>query len=273
MTPKTVAVVGVTGAVGQEMVRCLEERSFPVKELKAFASSRSAGKTIQFRGKDVTVQEAAPSAFAGIDIALMAVETDQSKEFSPVLAKNGAVVIDNSSAYRMDPDCPLVVPEINPQAAKARPKGIIANPNCSTIIMNVPVWPLHRANPVKRIVVSTYQAASGAGKPAMDELAETARLWVDGKPIVPKVMPYQLIMNVYSHNASIGDNGYNGEEMKMAHETRKIFGAPEIMISPTCVRVPVMRAHCEAINLEFTNPMSEKQVVELLQKAPGVKIL
>ena len=273
MAPKTVAVVGVTGAVGQEMVRCLEERRFPVKELKAFASSRSAGKTIQFRGKDVTVQEAAPSAFAGIDIALMAVETDQSKEFSPVLAKNGAVVIDNSSAYRMDPDCPLVVPEINPQAAKARPKGIIANPNCSTIIMNVPVWPLHRANPVKRIVVSTYQAASGAGKPAMDELAETARLWVEGKPIVPKVMPYQLIMNVYSHNASIGDNGYNGEEMKMAHETRKIFGAPEIMISATCVRVPVMRAHCEAINLEFTNPMSEKQVVELLQKAPGVKIL
>ena len=195
-----------------------------------------------------------------------------SEEFCPVAASEGAWVIDNSAVFRMNPEVPLVVPEVNLHAIGTDP-GIIANPNCSTIIMNVPVWPLHRANPVKRIVVSTYQAASGAGKPAMDELAETARLWVDGKPIVPKVMPYQLIMNVYSHNASIGDNGYNGEEMKMAHETRKIFGAPEIMISATCVRVPVMRAHCEAINLEFTNPMSEKQVVELLQKAPGVKIL
>ena len=270
---KTVAVVGVTGAVGQEMVECLEKRNFPVGELRAMASSRSAGKTIRFQGREVKILEAAPAAFKGIDIALMAVEADQSKEFSPVLAQNGAVVIDNSSAYRMDPDCPLVVPEINPQEVHRRPKGIIANPNCSTIIMNVPVWPLHKANPVKRIIVSTYQAASGAGRPAMDELAATTRLWVEGKPITPKAMPYQLIMNLFSHNAAIGENGYNGEEMKMTHETRKIFGAPGILICATCVRVPVMRAHCESINLEFTNPMSEAQVVEILRQAPGVKIL
>jgi len=270
---KKVAVVGATGAVGQEMLRCLEDRNFPVEQIKVFASSRSAGKTVRFKGREVEIEEARPSAFTDIDIALMAVEADQSKEFSPVLAKNGAVVIDNSSAYRMDPDCPLVVPEINPHAISRRPKGIIANPNCSTIIMNVPVWPLHMANPVKRIIVSTYQAASGAGKPAMDELAESARLWVEGRPIVPKALPYQLVMNLFSHNSPIGENGYNSEEMKMVNETRKIFNAPEMAISATCVRVPVMRAHCEAVWLEFAQPMSEARAVEILRQAPGVRIL
>jgi aspartate-semialdehyde dehydrogenase len=270
---KNVAIVGVTGAVGQEMLACLEKSSIKVGELRVMASSRSAGKTVKFKGKDVTIIEASVDAFDGIDIALMAVEADQSEEFSPAAVKAGAVVVDNSSAYRMDPKCPLVVPEINPEEIANRPKGIIANPNCSTIIMNVPVWPLHQVNPVKRIVVSTYQAASGAGRPAMDELAETTKAWVEGRPIEPKVFPYQLAMNLFSHNSKIGENGYNKEEQKMVDETRKIFACPEIRVTATCVRVPVMRAHCESVNLEFTNPITEQQVRDILAKAPGVKII
>ncbi len=270
---KNVAVVGVTGAVGQEMLYCLEKRNFPVGNLTVMASARSAGKTIKFKGKDLTITETTTKSFENVDIALMAVESDQSQEFSPAAVKAGAVVVDNSSAYRMDPECPLVIPEVNPEAAKNRPKGIIANPNCSTIIMNVPVWPLHQVNPLKRILVSTYQAASGAGKPAMDELEETTRAWVEGKKIEPKVFPYQLTMNVFSHNSRLYDNGYNQEEMKMTDETRKIFGAPGIMVAATCVRVPVMRAHCESVMLEFTNPMSPEQARAILEKAPGVKVL
>ncbi|MBP5233945.1 MAG: aspartate-semialdehyde dehydrogenase [Planctomycetes bacterium] len=270
---KKVAIVGITGVVGEEMLNCLEKRNFPVDELRVMASARSAGKKVKFKGTDLTVIEAKEDSFKGIDIALFAIEADQSRQFAPAAVKAGALVIDNSSAYRMDPECPLVVPEINPEAAKKAPKGIIANPNCSTIIMNVPVFPLHQANPVKRIVVSTYQAASGAGRPAMEELAANARAWAEGKPFSPKVLPYPLFMNVFSHNASIGDNGYNGEEMKMVQETRKIFNAPEIRLTATCVRVPVLRAHCESINIEFTNPMPEKQVYEILSKAKGVRIL
>lgn len=270
---KNVAVVGVTGVVGQEMLNCLEKCNFPVGELRVMASARSAGKKITFKGKEYTITEATTDSFKGIDIALMAVESDQSKEFSPAAAKAGAVVIDNSSAFRMDPECPLVVPEVNPEAIRNRPKGIIANPNCSTIIMNVPVWPLHKKNPVKRIIVSTYQAASGAGRPAMEELEATTKAWANGQPIEPKVFPYQLAMNLFSHNSSMGDNGYNQEEMKMVKETRKIFGAPDILVAATCVRVPVMRAHCESINLEFTNPITEQEVYDILAKAPGVTIL
>jgi aspartate-semialdehyde dehydrogenase len=270
---KNVAIVGITGVVGEEMLNCLEKRNFPVNELRVMASSRSAGKKVKFRGEDLTVIEATTDAFAGIDIALFAVEADQAKEFAPAAVKAGAVVIDNSSAYRMAPDCPLVVPEINPQDAKNAPRGIIANPNCSTIIMNVPVWPLHQVNPIKRIVVSTYQAASGAGRPAMEELAANAKAWAAGQEFTPRVLPYRLFMNVFSHNASIGENGYNGEEMKMTQETQKIFHAPEIRVTATCVRVPTLRAHCESINLEFSRPISEKEVYDILAKAPGVKIL
>ncbi len=270
---KNVAVVGVTGVVGQEMLNCLEKRNFPLGEVKALASSRSAGKTIKFKGKELTIGETTAKSFEGMDIVLMAVEADQSKEFSPMAVKAGALVVDNSSAYRMDPECPLVVPEVNPQAVKNRPKGIIANPNCSTIIMNVPVWPLHKANPVKRIVVSTYQAASGAGRPAMEELENTTRAWAAGEKIVTKVFPHQLVMNLFSHNSGLVDNGYNGEEIKMTQETRKIFGAPEMMIAATCVRVPVLRAHCEAITVEFTNPITPAEATAILSKAPGVKIL
>lgn len=270
---KNVAVVGVTGAVGQEMLNCLEKRNFPVGTVKALASARSAGKTVTFKGKELTIEEATTKSFDGIDIALMAVEADQSQEFSPAAVKAGAVVVDNSSAYRMDPDCPLVIPEVNPEAAKNRPKGIIANPNCSTIIMNVPVWPLHKANPIKRILVSTYQAASGAGRPAMDELEANAKAWAKGEAFQPKVFPHQLFMNVFSHNSSLAENGYNGEEIKMTKETRKIFGAPGIMVAATCIRVPVMRAHCESIALEFTNPMTPEEAQAILAKAPGVKVL
>ncbi|MCL1999900.1 MAG: aspartate-semialdehyde dehydrogenase [Planctomycetes bacterium] len=270
---KNVAVVGATGAVGQEMLNCLEKRNFPVGEVKALASVRSAGKNIQFKGKALTIAETTAESFEGMDIVLMAAESDQSREFSPLAVKAGAVVVDNSSAYRMDPDCPLVIPEINPGAIRSRPKGIIANPNCSTIIMSVPVWPLHQANPVKRILVSTYQAASGAGKPAMEELEATTRDWAAGKPIEPKVFPYQLAMNLFSHNSSLEANGYNTEETKMTHETRKIFGVPQLMIAATCVRVPVMRAHCESVALEFTNPMSPEEAAAILAKAPGVSIL
>ena len=270
---KNIAVVGVTGVVGQEMLNCLEKRNFPVGSLKVLASSRSAGKTIAFKGKTLTIEEATTKSFDGIDIALMAVEADQAKEFSPAAVKAGAVVVDNSSAYRMDPEVPLVVPEVNPEAAGNRPKGIIANPNCSTIIMNVPVWPLHRVNPVKRIIVSTYQAASGAGRPAMEELEANARAWARGEVFEPKVFPYPLFMNLFSHNAGLVDNGYNGEEIKMTLETRKIFGAPEMMIAATCVRVPVLRAHSEAITLEFTNPMSPEEARKILEGAPGVTVL
>jgi aspartate-semialdehyde dehydrogenase len=268
-----VAVVGVTGAVGQEMLACLEKRGFPVGEVKALASSRSAGKTIRFKGGELAIAETTSASFAGVDIALMAVEADQSREFSPAAAKAGAVVIDNSSAYRMDPDCPLVIPEVNPEAARRRPKGIIANPNCSTIIMNVPVWPLHRANPVKRIIVSTYQAASGAGRPAMDELEATTRDWAAGRPVQPKVFPHQLVMNLFSHNSSLHENGYNTEEMKMTLETRKIFSVPDLAVAATCVRVPVLRAHCEAVTLEFTRPMRPEEATAILAQAPGVRIL
>ena len=269
----TVAVVGATGAVGREMLACLERRNFPVGEVRALASSRSAGKTVVFKGKDLPIGETAGSSFAGVDIALMAVEADQSREFSPAAVKAGAVVIDNSSAYRMDPDCPLIIPEVNPGAIARRPKGIVANPNCSTIIMNVPVWPLHRVNPARRILVSTYQAASGAGRPAMDELEATTRDWAAGRPIVPKVFPYQLAMNVFSHNTPIAENGYNTEEMKMANETRKIFSAPDLAVAATCIRVPVMRAHCESIAIEFTRPMSPDEAKAILAGAPGVRIL
>lgn len=270
---KNVAIVGVTGVVGQEMLNCFEKRNFPINSIKVLASARSAGKTVKFKGKDLTIEEATTRSFSGVDIALMAVEADQSREFSAAAVKAGAVVVDNSSAFRMDPDCPLVIPEVNPEAAKHRPKGIVTNPNCSTIIMNVPVWPLHKVNPVKRIIVSTYQAASGAGRPAMEELEESARAWARGESFSPKVFPYPLFMNCFSHNAGLDPTGYNGEEVKMTAETRKIFGAPELMVAATCIRIPVLRAHCESIALEFTNPMSPEEARLILEQAPGVRVL
>ena len=269
---RNVAIMGATGAVGTELLELLDERNFPLDSLKLLASKRSAGTKIKFKGEDLTVEELTPESFAGVDIVLASAGGGVSKEYAPHAVKAGAVFIDNSSAFRMDPETPLIIPEVNPEAINDH-KGVIANPNCSTIIMNVPVFPLHKVNPVKRLVVSTYQAASGAGAMAMEELKVGARAMLDNEPFEPKILPHPAAFNVFSHNAPVGENGYNEEEMKMVNETRKIFCAPEIMVSATCVRVPVLRAHSEAINIQFTNPMTEQEVHEILADAPGVKII
>lgn len=269
---KNIAIAGVTGAVGQEFLNILAERQFPFASIKMLASSRSAGKKIPFMGKEYTVEELTADSFDGVDISLFSAGGARSKEFAPAAVKAGAVVVDNSSAFRMDPEVPLVVPEINPEAI-ARHKGIIANPNCSTIIANVPLWPLHKVNPIKRLVVSTYQAASGAGQSAMLEMMQQAREVLEGKPVTCKTLKYQLAFNVYCHDSKIGPNGYNEEEMKMVHETHKIFNCPQMAITCTCVRVPVMRTHCESLNVEFTNPITPDEVRDLLAAAPGVSII
>jgi aspartate-semialdehyde dehydrogenase len=267
-----VAVVGVTGAVGQEFLAILEQRRFSFKTLRVLASSRSAGKKVPFMGKEYTVEELTQDSFGGVDIALFSAGASRSREFAPAAVKAGAVVVDNSSAYRMDPEVPLVIPEINPQKIKEH-KGIIANPNCSTIIGIVPVWPLHKINPVRRMIVSTYQAASGAGMSAMLELQSQSAEILAGKPPTKSVFPHQIAFNCFSHNSALGANGYNEEEIKLVRETRKIFDCPEIAITATCIRIPVMRAHCESINLEFTRPITPEEVRQILQTAPGVTVL
>jgi aspartate-semialdehyde dehydrogenase len=267
-----VAVAGVTGAVGQEFLSIIAERKFRFDSLKVLASSRSAGKKISFMGKEYVVEQMTTDSFQGINLALFSAGASRSREFAPAAVKAGAVVVDNSSAYRMDPQVPLVVPEINPQKIKEH-KGIIANPNCSTIIGIVPIWPLHKVNPVKRMVVSTYQAASGAGMSAMLELENQAREILAGKPPTRNIFPHQIAFNCFSHNSLLGPNGYNEEETKLVKETRKIFDCPEIAITATCIRIPVMRAHCESINLEFTRPITPEQVREILKTAPGVTVL
>jgi aspartate-semialdehyde dehydrogenase len=267
-----VAIAGVTGAVGQEFLSIIEERDFPFDSIKMLASSRSAGKTIQFKGKEYVVEQMTDKSFDRVDIALFSAGADRSKTFAPAAVKAGAVVVDNSSAFRMAPGVPLVIPEINPQKIKEH-KGIIANPNCSTIIGIVPVWPLHKANPVKRMVVSTYQAASGAGQAAMLELEQQSREILAGKKPTIKVLPYQLAFNVFSHNSALDSTGYNQEEVKMVNETRKIFDCPDIAVTATCIRVAVLRAHSESINLEFTAPITPDEVRDLLKDAPGVSLL
>ncbi|HUV40434.1 MAG TPA: aspartate-semialdehyde dehydrogenase [Sedimentisphaerales bacterium] len=268
----SLAVAGVTGAVGQEFLKILEQRDFPFESLTMLASSRSAGKKIPFKGKEYVVQQLTDKSFYNVDIALFSAGAARSKEFAPAAVKAGAVVVDNSSAFRMDPDTPLVIPEINPEQIQNH-KGIIANPNCSTIIGIVPVWPLHKANAVKRMVVSTYQAASGAGQSAMLELENQSREILEGKKPTCKAFPYQIAFNVFSHNSNLDANGYNLEEMKMVYETRKIFDCPDIAVTCTCIRIPVFRAHCESINLEFTEPITPAQVRDLLSTAPGVSVL
>ncbi len=271
--PPHIAIAGVTGAVGQEFLRLLEQRSFPFASMKMLASARSAGKTVDFKGTTYTIEELTADSFDGVDLALFSAGGSISKKFGPIAAEKGCVVVDNSSAFRMDPDTPLVVPEVNPQEI-ANHKGIIANPNCSTIIMNVPVWPLHQAFGVKRVVVSTYQAASGAGAQAMAELEQQAKDWVADDPITQDIFGRQYIWNLFSHNSDIDpDTGYNTEETKMIKETRKIFGIEDIQVSVTCIRVPVLRAHCESINLTFEKPATEQQVREILAAAPGVTVL
>jgi aspartate-semialdehyde dehydrogenase len=267
-----VAIAGATGAVGQEFLTVLAERNFPIKSLKLLASKNSAGKKIEFKGQTYTVEELTHDSFKGVQIAFFSAGGSISKEFAPSAVKAGAVVVDNTSAFRMKDGIPLVVPEVNPEAIHKH-VGIIANPNCSTIIMNVPVWPLHKVNRVKRIIVSTYQAVSGAGAWGLYELDDQIKAHAAGKPIVKNKFPHQIVNNLFSHNTKIAENGYNEEENKMVNETRKIFGDAKIMITATCIRIPVPRAHCESINLEFERPMTPQQVREILQKAPGVKIV
>jgi aspartate-semialdehyde dehydrogenase len=268
-----VAIVGVTGAVGAEFIATMDKRNFPVRKLKALASARSAGRTIDFRGEKVAIEELTERSFEGVDIALFSAGGGISRKFAPAAVKAGAVVVDNSSAFRMDPNVPLVIPEIN--AGRIRDhKGIIANPNCSAITALVPLWPIHRQNRIKRMIVSTYQAASGAGAAAMEELVESTRAYLDGRPFTPNVIPLPYAFNVFSHNTAIDpETGYNDEETKVIKETRKIFEDEQIAIGVTCVRVPVLRAHCEAITFECEKPISEDEVRAILSKAPGVKIV
>jgi aspartate-semialdehyde dehydrogenase len=268
-----VAIVGATGAVGVELMECLERRNFPMSELRLFASARSAGKALPFRGKQLTVRELTEDSFGGVNIALFSAGGSTSKRFAPVAARAGAVVVDNSSAFRMDAGVPLVVPEINPEAVRQH-RGIIANPNCSTIISITPLWPIHRRNRIKRMIVATYQAASGAGAAAMEELRESTRAYLHGQPYKNTVLPHPYAFNLFSHNSKIDPaNGYNEEEMKVVRETHKIFGTSDIRIAATCVRVPVLRAHCIAINFECEEPITPAQVREIVQTAPGVKVV
>jgi aspartate-semialdehyde dehydrogenase len=268
-----VAIVGATGAVGIELIRCLEERRFPLSELRLFASARSAGKTLPFRGEPLAVRELKEDSFRGVDIALFSAGGGTSKRFGPLAVEQGAVVIDNSSAFRMDPAVPLVVPEINPEAVRAH-RGIIANPNCSTIIAITPLWPIHRINRLRRMIVSTYQAASGAGAAAMEELRESTRAYLEGRPYENRVLPHPYAFNLFSHNTKIDpQTGYNEEETKVIRETHKIYGDNSIRIAATCVRVPVLRAHSIAINFECERPITPEQVRDIVATAPGCRVV
>jgi aspartate-semialdehyde dehydrogenase len=274
----SIAIVGVTGAVGQEFLAVLEQRGFPFGEIKMLASARSAGKPQMFKGKKYTIEELTESSFKGVDIGLFSAGSAVSKKFGPIAAAAGTVVVDNSSCFRQTEGVPLVIPEVNPQAlagiAIGKGKGaIIANPNCSTIIALVPVTPLHRVAGVRRMLVSTYQAASGAGYAAMMELEQQTRDVLDGKPAQMKIFKQQYAFNLFSHNSDMQPNGYNTEEMKMVHETHKIWDDKTPNISATCVRVPVMRAHAESINLTFATDLAEDEARRVLSTAPGVSVM
>jgi aspartate-semialdehyde dehydrogenase len=266
-----VAVVGATGAVGREMLATLERRRFPAERVVALASARSAGQKLDFQGKKLTVETLGPGSFQGVNIALFSAGASVAKEFAPIAAESGAVVIDNSSAWRMDPDVPLVVPEVNPAAAKDRKKGIIANPNCSTIQMVVALKPLHDAAGIRHIVVSTYQATSGKGQAASSELLSQIAEIGAGKTPTAKIFPGQIALNVLS-DWKPGRDGYSEEELKMVNETRKILGDESIGVTPTCVRVPVVRGHSESVHVQFKKPLTAEKARELLRRAPGVEL-
>ena len=267
-----VAILGATGAVGQELLNLLAERKFPLKNLKLLASPRSAGSKITFQGQEITVEAVGEDSFEDVDIVLASAGGSTSKTWAKKAVTAGAVVIDNSSAFRMDKDVPLIVPEINPEAA-VNHQGIIANPNCTTILMGLAIYPLHRVQPIKRVVVATYQSASGAGARAMEEARTQARDILDGKEPQAEVLPYPIAFNLFPHNSPLNDEGYCEEEMKMVNETRKIFDAPEIRVSATCVRVPILRAHSETINLEFDRPFEVAKARDIIAAAPGVKLV
>ncbi|MFC1798673.1 aspartate-semialdehyde dehydrogenase [Thermodesulfobacteriota bacterium] len=269
-----VAVAGATGAVGNQMIYCLEEMNFPVKAVKFLASRRSVGRQLRFKGDSVAVEELTKDSFKGVDIALFSAGGGTSQTFAPIAARDGCVVVDNSSAWRMDPEVPLVVPEVNPHAvAQYTRKGIIANPNCSTIQMVVALNPIHQKYKIKRIVVSTYQAVSGTGKKAIDELFDQTRSMINFIDVKSEVYPHRIAFNCLPHIDVFLENGYTKEEMKMLNETRKIFEDDHIGVTATTVRVPVFYGHSESINIETEHPIAADEVKELLENAPGVKVM
>jgi aspartate-semialdehyde dehydrogenase len=269
-----VAVAGATGAVGRTMIKVLEERNFPVKHIRFLASERSEGKELSFRGEKVRVQRLDHDSFDGVDIAIFSAGAERSLTFAPSAAKAGAVVVDNSSAWRMDPEIPLVVPEVNPNAISGyKNRGIIANPNCSTIQMVVALKPLYDYARIRRIVVSTYQAVSGSGQKAITELEDQVRAWVDGRSSEPRVYPHQIAFNCLPQIDVFQENGYTKEEMKMLNETRKIMEDPEIRVTATTVRVPVFYSHSEAVNVEFEKEITASKAREFLSGAPGIRVV
>ncbi len=265
-------MLGATGAVGQELLALLEERRFPVAELLPLASSRSAGQELSWQGESLTVQPVQAGCFTGVDLVLASAGGSVSRAWAPEAVAAGAVVIDNSSAFRLDPDVPLVVPEVNPEAA-FRHRGVIANPNCTTILLTVALAPLAARRPIRRVVISTYQSASGAGARAMEELRQLSRTVLDGGEPVSSVLPHSLAFNLFLHNSPLEPSGYCEEELKMLNETRKIMELPDLRLSATCVRVPVLRAHSEAVNIEFSEPFPVEEARALLAVAPGVELI
>ncbi len=278
MTKYSVAVVGATGMVGQKMAQVLEERQFPYKELKMLASARSAGSKVKVGNREYVVEELKPEAFKGVDFAFFSAGGDISEQYAPEAVKHGAVVVDNSSAFRLNDDVPLVVPEVNPDAAREH-KGIIANPNCSTIQMVVALKPLHQEAGIERVVVSTYQAVSGSGKEAMDELETQSRAYLDGKEIKAEYIPhkgaarnYQIAFNLVPQLDAFGEEGYSKEELKMIKETRKIMGLPDMRITATTVRAPIFNGHSESVNVEFARDISPERAREILEEFPGIVV-
>ena len=270
--PLNVAVLGASGAVGQELLLLLEERNFPVAELKLLASARSAGSTQQWNGRTITLEEVNAAAFEGVDLVLASAGGSVSRQWRDAITAAGAVMVDNSSAFRMEEGVPLVVPEVNPDAALAH-NGVIANPNCTTILLTLALAPLAARRPMRRVVVSTYQSASGAGARAMEELKTLSQTVLDGGTPQGEVLPYSLAFNLFLHNSPLQANGYCEEEMKMVNETRKIMGLPDLRFTATCVRVPVLRAHSEAVNIEFEQPFPVDEARALLSAAPGVELI
>ncbi|WP_087069360.1 aspartate-semialdehyde dehydrogenase [Cyanobium sp. NIES-981] len=270
--PLRVAILGATGAVGQELLQLLEERAFPVAELLPLASPRSAGQSLRWQERSLTIQPVEEGVFEGVDLVLASAGGSVSRRWAPLAAAAGAVVIDNSSAFRLHPAVPLVVPEVNPESARGH-RGIIANPNCTTILLTLALAPLQARRRIERVVVSTYQSASGAGARAMEELRDLSRTVLDGGEPVSTVLPHSLAFNLFLHNSPLQPNGYCEEELKMLHETRKIMGLPELRLSATCVRVPVLRAHSEAVNIRFEEPFPVDEARALLARAPGVELI
>jgi aspartate-semialdehyde dehydrogenase len=270
-TGLAVAVVGATGAAGQTTLKILEERKFPVRELRCFASERSVGKTVSFRGEAVTVRRVEPAAFKGLDVVFCSAGSAQSREFVPMIRRSGALVIDKSSAFRLDPTVPLVVPEINGHAARGH-QGVLAVPNCTTIVTVMPLKPLHDAGRLRRVVATSFQAASGAGVNGLEDLRQQTLAWARGEPIVPRHFAHQLAFNLIPHIDSVGPDGYTGEERKLILESRKILEAPDLPISPTTVRVPVFTCHSVAVTVETEEKITGERAREVLARFPGLKV-